>query len=408
MAHSTNTPTLVPRGHMPRVPATQTVRRRDTIDGVSARHLPAASGHAPQAHSSDTQRHSHENTGPRKVDQGLTSEIHPQALQQIVWLRALETVNRFRVVRAIDIALSCFPERTFKASLTAAQRAMRGLAKAKLVRRYRTDRFQHVYGLTVAGARWLHDHGVDAAASVRRVADMSNPEHALWMNFIVLACEARGLQAKTESEALRKLNEERDAKAAAKQGFVTVEVRGKERTLRPDAIAYEPDGLTWFEIDRSKRGADREAALSALFGRVGVPLENNLNLRRIVLFARTDRILLRAQALLRARVRESGGQQLTSSAERRFSEIEEGLFEVWAMVWTPARQRYVDQCVGHVILQLLPTWLPKARLDSSNRQPLSGWLHENYLPYRRLATSNQWLRPTSPFLPVVKVKSWSR
>jgi hypothetical protein len=237
---------------------------------------------------------------------------------------------------------------------------------------------------------------------------MSNPEHALWMNFVVLACEARGLLARTESEALQKLNEERDAKAAVKQGFITVEVRGKERTLRPDAIAYEPDGLTWFEIDRSKRGADREAALSALVGRVGVRLENNLSLRRVVLFARTDRILLRAQALLRARVRETSGQQLMASAERRFSEIEEGLFEVWAMVWTPAMQRYVDQCVGHVILQLLPTWLPKARLDSSNRQPLSGWLSENYLPYRRLATSNQWLRPTSPFLPVVTVKSRSR
>nr|WP_082744940.1 replication-relaxation family protein [Burkholderia savannae] len=408
MAHSTNTPTLVPRGHVSPVQGTQTVRRGDATAGIPARQLPASRGHAPQPHSSVTQRHRHEDTAPRKVDQGLTSEIHPQALQQIVWLRALETVNRFRVVRAIDIALSCFPERTFKASLTAAQRAMRGLAKAKLVRRYRTERFQHVYGLTVAGARWLQDHGVDAAASVRRVADMSNPEHALWMNVIVLACEARGLQAMTEAEALRKLNEGRDAKAAAKQGFITVEVRGKKRTLRPDAIAYEPDGVTWFEIDRSKRGADREAALSALVGRVGVRLENDLTLRRIVLFARTDRIRLRAQALLRARVRETGGQQLTTSAERRFSEIEDGLFEVWAMVWTPARQCYVDQCVGHVILQLLPTWLPKARLDSSNRQPLSGWLNENYLPYRRLATSSQWLRPTSPFLPVVKLKSRSR
>ncbi|WP_239482692.1 replication-relaxation family protein [Paraburkholderia sp. C35] len=347
-----------------------------------------------------TQQHTKTKAVARKVDRGLTSKIHPTALQRIVWIRVLLTVNRFRVVRAIDIAVGCFPERPFKASLTAAQRAMRGLAKAKLVRRYRTDRLQHVYGLTVAGAKWLHDHGVDATASVRRVADMSNPEHALWMSFATLCCEARGLHAGTESEALKELNAGRDKSADIKQGFVTVETGGRQRILRPDVLAVEPDGVTWFEIDRSKRGSDREAALSALAGRIGAPLTNNRPLRRVVVLARTDRILLRALALLRGRVRDSDGLRLTSQTQRRFLEIEEGIFEVWAMVYMKDKQHYVDRCVGHVVVQLLPTWLPKTRLDSSNHHPLSGWFEENYLPYRRPRMSGPWARPVSPLLPV--------
>ncbi|WP_249216016.1 replication-relaxation family protein [Burkholderia pseudomallei] len=362
-------------------------------------------GHPTQTPSSVTQQHLHAKSEARKITRGLTAEIHPTALQKLVWVRALQTINRFRVVRAIDIAVACFPERPFKASLTAAQRAMRGLAKAKLVRRYRTDRFQHVYGLTVAGARWLHDEGIIASASVRRVADMSNPEHTLWMNFIVLCCEARGLPASTESEALRELNGESGKGSAVKQGFTTVEIGGRARILRPDALSYEPDGVTWFEIDRSKRGADREAALSALVCRVGAPLANKRPLRRVVVLARTDRIRLRALALLRGRVRENSGRQLTSDTERRFLEVEEGIFEVWAMVYMPDRQHFVDKCVGHVVLQMAPTWLPKVRLDSSNRHRLSGWFEENYLPYRRPATSSPWMRPISPLLPAPSVAS---
>jgi len=264
-----------------------------------------------------------------------------------------------------------------------------------------------VYGLTVGGARWLHDQGIDAAASVRRVADMSNPEHALWMNFIVLCCEARSLPASTESEALRELNRESGKGSSVKQGFTTIKIAGRSRILRPDALAYEPDGVTWFEIDRSKRGADREVALSALVCRVGAPIANKRLLRRIVVLARTDRILLRALALLRARVRESSGRQLTSETDRRFLEVEEGIFEVWAMVYMPDRQHFVDQCVGHVVLQMLPTWLPKVRLDSSNRHSLSGWFDENYLPYRQLTTLGPWIRPISPLIPAPSVASGS-
>lgn len=333
------------------------------------------------------------------TSRGLTSEMHPTVLQEVMWLRALSTLNRFRVIRAVDIALACCAERPFKAALTAAQRAMRGMAKAGLVRRYRTDRFQHVYGLTTAGARWLQDHGVEGVPSIRRVADMSNPEHRLWMNFIVLACEARGLRAQTESEALQELNRAKGKARKAKQGFTTVELSHGKQALRPDAIAFEKDGVTWFEIDRSKRGAAREESLSKLVGRIGLVLEKNETLRRVVVLARTDRILLRAQAVLRAKALAANSEVLVPGRGRHFREIEPGIWEVWAAVWPSGGGDVVDVCVGHVILQLLPVWLPKVRLDSSNKQPLSGWFDENFLPYRRPTTAKPWRKPVSPLRP---------
>ncbi|SEB98901.1 hypothetical protein SAMN02787142_0679 [Burkholderia sp. WP9] len=182
----------------------------------------------------------------RKIDRGLVAVIPPNQLRHTIRLRALSLANRFRVIRTIDVAIACFPERPFKAALTAAQRAMRGMTKAKLLLRYRTDRFQHVYGLTVGGAQWLDDHGDGGVPSVRRVADMSNPEHSLWMHFVTLACEARGLVARTESEALQALNKSRPSESPVRQGFLKVTARARKLDLRPDVLAYEPDGVTWY------------------------------------------------------------------------------------------------------------------------------------------------------------------
>lgn len=335
---------------------------------------------------------------PRKIDRGLVAIIPPNELRHAIRFRALSLANRFRVIRTIDIAIACFPERPFKAALSAAQRAMRSMTKEKLLLRYRTDRFQHVYGLTVAGARWLDDHGVDAAQSVRRVADMSNPEHSLWMHFIVLACEARGLTARTESEALQHLNRDRAEDAAVKQGFIKISAGSKKRILRPDAIGYEADGVTWHEIDRSKRGADREASLVALARQVGGKLVTGDVLRRVVVHAKNERILLRALALLRAQVKASN-EGSHAPGDRVFREIDDGVFEVRADVGrkhADGRISLVEQYVGHVIIQLLPIHLPKVRLDAKNKHPLTGWLGENYLPYRRPDSLGPWPRPASP------------
>jgi hypothetical protein len=342
-------------------------------------------------------RHATQKPAARKIDRGLVAIIPPNELRHAIRFRALSLANRFRVIRTIDVAIACFPERPYKAALSAAQRAMRAMTKAKLLLRYRTDRFQHVYGLTVSGARWLDEHDLDASPSVRRVADMSNPEHTLWMDFITLACEARGLTARTEAEALQHLNRDRAEGRAVKQGFITVLARGKNRTLRPDVLCYETDGVTWHEIDRSKRGADREAALAELTKHIGRKLATGEVLRRVVVHAKNERILKRALAILREQ--EKASDRPHAPTDRTFREIDEGTFEVW----TEIEQRRPDgrvgienQHVGHVIIELLPTWLPKVRLDNKNKHPLTGWLGENYLPYRRPDTLGAWPRPTSP------------
>ncbi|MEO1357818.1 MAG: replication-relaxation family protein, partial [Pseudomonadota bacterium] len=331
----------------------------------------------------------------RKIaSRGITSKIRPALLQRVFWVRALLILDRFRVVRAIDIAIGCCPERPYKAALTAAQRAMRGMSKAGLVRRYRTDRHQHVYGLTTAGARWLQDQGFNASPSIRRVSDMTNPEHRLWMSTLVLACEARGLAAYSESEALQMLN--RGRSKALLQGFLKVEISNRTQVLRPDALAREADGTTWFEIDRSRRGEERGAALSALAERIGATLEDGTALRRVVVFARTERIQQRALAILRDKARWWADQILNPDYGRHYRETAPAEFAVIRAVYAADRRTVEDRCVGHIVVQLLPTWLPKVRLSESNQALLAGWFGENYLPYRRPAALSPWPTPLSP------------
>ncbi len=137
---------------------------------------------------------------------GATERMSSLALRDAIYERSLLLSDKFRVIRTIDIAAACFPERPFKAALTAAQRAVRGMVKRGLLRRYRTDGFQTVYGLTQRGFDWLPDLGHDAASSVRRVSDMTNPEHRLWAQFLVICAWARGLDAVTEAELLQRLS----------------------------------------------------------------------------------------------------------------------------------------------------------------------------------------------------------
>ncbi len=335
-----------------------------------------------------------DSTAPKRVtSRGLSAVIPTTVLQRLIWTRALLLVNRFRVVRTVDIAVACFAERPFKASLTAAQRAVRGLVKADLLRRYRTERFQTVYGLTQRGVDWLAEFDHEAASSVRRVSDMSNPEHRLWAQFLVLSAEARGLQALTEQELLAELNRDTQGNNVV-QGLLKVMVqegtRNTVQQLRPDAVSREfgVDGqvlTTWYEVDRSKRGSSREAALAALAMRVGSTLVDGSRLQNLVVFARTDRIEKRALAVLRNLASAQNGTILVDG-RRHLVEIEPGTFEVTAAVDTPlgdSRTVYKDRIVGHFIVQRLPTWLPKARLAAGEVVPLPGWFNENYLPFRR-------------------------
>ncbi|MCV2355402.1 replication-relaxation family protein [Paucibacter sp. B2R-40] len=342
---------------------------------------------------------------PKRPNRGITSERSTTELKSSIRLKTLAMLNRFRVMRTLDVAALCFPERSsFKASLTAAQRAVRGMVKAGLIRRYKTERFQTIYGLTQKGAELLGDAGIDAASSVRRTSDMTNPEHRLWLQFIVLASEVRGLKAQTESEVMQALNAGRKRESPAIQGLLTVEVTKAQKTtkriLRPDAVAVEVDGVTWYEIDRSKRGADREASLAALAVAVGRRLQDGQSLRRVVVQCRSERIELRALAVLRA-VAKANNSEVLIHQRKHLREVEPGVFEVWGALedaLPDGRVKLKDSRLGHVIVQLLPTWLPRVRMDDRNKFSTAGWFGENYLPYRRPKDCEQWGRLTSPLL----------
>lgn len=341
----------------------------------------------------------------RHVSRGLSAQVPTNALRSAIWRRTLTLANRFRVIRTVDIAVACFPEREYKAALTGAQRAMRGMVRASLLKRYRTDRFQTVYGLTQRGAEWLEEAGIDAAASVRRVSDMTNPEHRAWAQFLVLCAEARGLSAFTEAELLKDLNRGTGPNEPPVQGPLRVQVLttgNKTRTavLRPDALVIEVDGASWLEVDRSARGSDRAASLRALVLSIGADLVNGHVLRRVVVLTKTERIYKRVLALLAqlAAVAERGA---LVRGRRQLREIGRGEYEVWQTrerKYADGRSSLVDRAAGHVVVQPLPTWLPKVRLDGRGASSTAGWLAENYLPYRRPAGLPAWDRPQSPLL----------
>lgn len=340
----------------------------------------------------------------RPPDRGIAARVHSITLQERIRARALLLAHRFRVIRTIDIAVACFAERPFKAALTAAQRAMRGMVKDELLRRYRTDRFQTVYALTRKGVQWLELRGMEASASVRRVSDMSNPEHRLWAQFLTLGCEARGLQAYTEQELMAQMAKPEEVGSGSPQGLISVNVqmsRGLKRLqLRPDAIAVEADGVTWFEVDRSARGADRSASLKALVLAIGRQTQIRQPLRRVVVLTRTPRIEHRVRACLDALVRESGSFPL-SEGRRLVRAYGDGAYEVvctFEESLPDGRTQLVDLPAGHVIVQALPVWLPKYRLDGRDGHVCDGWFDENYLPYRRLAGMPPWPLPQSPLL----------
>lgn len=323
-------------------------------------------------------------------------------LRSAIWLKSLSLVNRFRVIRTIDIAAGCFPDRaTYKASLSAAQRAVRGMVKAKVLARYRTDRFQTVYGLAKAGADWLEERGVTAAPSVRRVSDMRNPEHRLWLQLLVVASEARGLKAWTESELLRELNTGRNGGDTTVQGMLSVSWTAGGRTvrqhLRPDAVAFENDGVTWFEADISKRGASREAALAALARSIGQLLPVGGHLRRVVVYCKSERIRKRALAVVANLIAEAAGQVLIGG-RTQFRPAEEGVFEVWRgqeEKLSDGRVRVADRMVGHLLIQHLPIWLPKLRLEDGCT-PIEGWFTDGALPYIRPASGPEWAPCATP------------
>lgn len=368
----------------------------------------ATEGAPPVNSDTPASAHTDEAELPRKVTRGLTTTISSTKLKQAIWLRALLTANRFRVIRTLDVSVCCCAERPFKAALTAAQRAVRGMVKAELLKRYRSDRFQTIYGLTQKGASWLDEAGYEASSSVRRVSDMTNPEHRLWAQFWTLACEARGLNAMTEQELLQHLNQGKKPEEQLIQGLLNVVTTQGSKTrsiqLRPDAVATENGSTIWLEVDRSKRGSDREASLNALASSVGRKLKDGSRLRRVVIFCKTERIRKRALAIVNG-LASANNAQLLLSGRRHYREVEPGIYAIWTALeskLSDGRSELVDTLVGYINIQMLPIWLPKVRIDASNTHSLAGWFDENYLPYRRAPEEEPWPKISSPLLTPVK------
>lgn len=239
---------------------------------------------------------------------------------------------------------------------------------------------------------------------MRRVTVMTNPEHRLWSQFLTLCAEARGLQAMTEQELLLALNRDMKPEQSPVQGLLHVTMRsaGKRQhlTLRPDALTLESDGITWFEVDRSARGSDRAASLRALVLSMGAKTTLGQSLRRVVVFSRTSRIHQRVLATLDGLVKDSATVGLMEG-RRQLKLVETGCYEVHQTVEVKlrdGRSQLQDRLAGHVIVQELPVWLPKVRLDGRGDWSMRGWFNENYLPYKRPVVMPPWQRPGSPLL----------
>lgn len=199
---------------------------------------------------------------PRPVTRNQAAPA-PRTAQRLNRLRALRLVNRFRQLRTIDLAAGLFPEREFKAALSAVQRLTKTLVAEKMLLRYRSLSGQTFYGLGEPGARWLRQNGnesdSDVTASASRACEKTNPEHDLWAAFITLCCEARGLWALSEKELLPHLIGA-DFRSRS-QVLVVSDERGKPKGLMPDALAHDGQNLVWVELDRSERGSARLSVL---------------------------------------------------------------------------------------------------------------------------------------------------
>lgn len=341
------------------------------------------------------------------VPRGITQQLHPKDLAEAITKRTLLLVNRFRVVRTIDIAVHCFPERPFKAALTAAQRTVRRLVKAKLLARYKTERMMTIYGLTQRGVAWLAERELNATASVRRVSDMTNPEHRLWAQFITLCAEARGLEAMSEAELLVRLNSKvKKGGTKTVQGLMSavLPTKGSSKTfhLRPDAAALEEGQLIWFEIDRSSRGSARAKALTALALSIGSQTALKVPLGKLVLFCSTERVEKRVRATIE-RLAVDQARIGEFELKRKLRACSDGSWEVFVIrdeKLHDGRIRLVDRLEGHIIVQRLPRWFTKIRLSgASTTADCPGWFGENYLPYRRLHSTGGWSTLTSPLMP---------
>ena len=353
----------------------------------------------------------------QSIDRGLTDKVSPKVLRERIRFVALQTIDEYRYVRTLDIAAACFAERPFPAALTAAQRAMRGMVSDGLVKEYVTDRHQHIYALTRAGAQWLNRRtGGEAAASTRHASELTNPEHALYENFIKVCCEQRGLTAQTERELLDGLKSDSHT---PRGGLLRVRTRsGSTKSLRPDVLSHDETGAVWFEIDRSSRGSQRKQDMGLLFSAIGQRLsprpdwldEDQAYLHHVVIHAYSPGIMRAAQRILRDAHSDFTNPLESMKRDTRIARAcrvvtptnDAAVYEVWAwrkLARPTSEWGQLPTVIGYITIQLLPRWLGSYRSESKERLKASrGWFVENFLPYSRAPEQRAWRAPVTPFL----------
>jgi hypothetical protein len=248
--------------------------------------------------------------------------------------------------------------------------------------------------------------------------ELTNPTHTLWINFVALSCEARGIQAFTEGEMMSKLSRGKGSVTKYQsRGVFRVspepirtknedekKSRSKPVSLLPDAIATEDDGITWIEVDTSARGSARMARLLGLLKATGrtlkdiagahsIPIEQAA-LKRISIHFSELAYLHYVRARLMDLVSTTKDTVLTESSNNfRLNHIGDDIFEVYRAGDIPTGQ--ADFCMGHVILQMLPTGLPAFKSDKPDKSRYVHWFETNHLPYRRPASLEAWRTPVS-------------
>lgn len=336
----------------------------------------------------------------------------PKARQAQHRLLCLKLLARFKYVRSLDVAAALAPQSSFKGALSTANRTLKRLLADKLVTRYLSDSRRTYYALGAKGARLLRDLATEggdgtAQASSSRASEKTNPEHALWSAFAVVTSEARGLTALTERELqsrFLKPNAKNPRRPHKSFPLYYATESGGRKGLMPDAIAYserEADGLIWFEIDRSNRGAGRLADLVGLIKQVGNPVDmgdgTSRILRRVVLLCKTrsslvdDRTHLTGKANGAWRIRIGTGEPGLRALDdaRQCFEVLWNVDEVVRheqrqlspnpedIMTTPISQTMTIK-TGQVHLQLLPTHLPSYSFRDG---PAVGWFDDGSLPY---------------------------
>lgn len=367
------------------------------------------------------------------------AHLPPRTAHKLLKVGILRLTGRLMQLRAIDVAVAFYADRPLKNALSGAQRTVGVLVREGLMQRYMSDSGQTYYGMTAQGARWLQRNGDpelgdhELVATTSRVGAKKNPEHDLWANFFVLACEARGITALNEAGVRRRLGWVMTD--TADRTYPLAYIRdGKKKGLLPDAMAFDHmERATWIEIDRSERGGERLSDLAELVRGIGMSLGGNgyvggKPLYRVVVMCKHHTTLNRNINYLTGQIELKNGHKIprlnTEGGHRdqrmpMLHQVAPGLFQVWAYVLVDSeRKDYAYEQVGELCIQMLPTWLPKLTYNKETRTTKhrgkvvesektlqdDGWFHQDYLPWTPLPGTGELPPAISGFDRVVDVQ----